>query len=460
MSVHGSAGRRDHGAHNVRLPALAASYASEGETRGRSSINDGDDQVVGQQAVTGGTHLSLFLEMVERLRSEYQGMLDTKDKQLAQKDKQYRDDIHKLIAQKDKQYRDDIHKLIAQKDKQYRDDIHKLTEEHRQDMQKKDEQLAKYLKMILEMQTQEMRPISAMQTPPALAPPTQVTPLPPSRPPPASIPPRNSRRVQTAAALSTDGQSRASGDIGNSDTNAKELWHLRLTELRARAKDAGYSAELLEDALDCEEPKAAVIKLLLHHPTESAAPEQEQEPQSQPQRQVAPTESSSVVNSRQHPVYRALESHQLEAHFEKLLALGVKRVEDLREMSQEDVDELQMKKFDRKKFVSAFLAETPHHHEVPPDGSSKPHHGVASSKEPATITVGGFSFEDGKHAMFSYQWDSQAEVVSVREYFASLGIPTWMVSDSTALVVMACYILVCWLHRISFCCLRRILMEG
>ena len=55
----------------------------------------------------------------------------------------------------------------------------------------------------------------------------------------------------------------------------------------------------------------------------------------------------------------------------------------------------------------------------------------------SVITVGGFSFEDGKHAMFSYQWDSQAEVISVREYFASLGIPTWMVSGSTVLVVMA-----------------------
>jgi len=129
-----------------------------------------------------------------------------------------------------------------------------------------------------------------------------------------------------------------------------------------------------------------------------------------------------------------------------LLELGVKRVEDLREMRQEDVNELEMKKFDRKKFLSAFLAETLHHHEVPPESSSKPHHGVASSKEPATITVGGFSFEDGKHAMFSYQWDSQAEVVSVREYFASLGIPTWMVSGSTVLVIMTCCILFCWLH--------------
>ena len=92
-----------------------------------------------------------------------------------------------------------------------------------------------------------------------------------------------------------------------------------------------------------------------------------------------------------------------------------------------DVDELEMKKFDRKRFVSTFLAETPHHHEVPSESSSKPHHGVASSKEPETNTVGGFSFEDGKHAMFSYQWDSQAEVISVREYFASSGIPTWMV---------------------------------
>ena len=38
---------------------------------------------------------------------------------------------------------------------------------------------------------------------------------------------------------------------------------LRLKELRSRAKQAGYSLELLEDVLDNDDPKAAVIELLL-----------------------------------------------------------------------------------------------------------------------------------------------------------------------------------------------------
>jgi lambda repressor-like predicted transcriptional regulator len=42
-----------------------------------------------------------------------------------------------------------------------------------------------------------------------------------------------------------------------------ELEGLRLKELRSRAKQAGYSVELLEDVLDNDDPKAAVIELLL-----------------------------------------------------------------------------------------------------------------------------------------------------------------------------------------------------
>jgi lambda repressor-like predicted transcriptional regulator len=42
-----------------------------------------------------------------------------------------------------------------------------------------------------------------------------------------------------------------------------ELEGLRLKELRSRAKQAGYSLELLEDVLDNDDPKAAVIELLL-----------------------------------------------------------------------------------------------------------------------------------------------------------------------------------------------------
>ena len=45
------------------------------------------------------------------------------------------------------------------------------------------------------------------------------------------------------------------------------------------------------------------------------------------------------------------------------------------------------------------------------------------------LKVDGLRFEGGKHVMFSYQWDCQSEVKSVREHFAKLGIPTWMDTD-------------------------------
>eukprot|EP01046_Picozoa_sp_COSAG06_P029309 COSAG06_NODE_2708_length_6408_cov_2.142970_1_plen_1860_part_00 len=199
----------------------------------------------------------------------------------------------------------------------------------------------------------------------------------------------------------------------------KDLEGMRLKELRTRAKEAGHSAELLEEAMDNDEPKAAVIELLLSPaPRTIQQPEEPQrQPEPEPEPEPAPLSASKAADQSEHPVYRALEAHQLEAHFAKLLEMGVKRVEDLEQLSQADVNELEMKKFDRTKFVSAFLTETPHH-------------GGLSGKDAMAITAsGGFSFEGGKHAMISYQWDNQREVTSVREHFSALGIPTWMDVD-------------------------------
>lgn len=204
-----------------------------------------------------------------------------------------------------------------------------------------------------------------------------------------------------------------------------ELASMRLTELRARAKEAGHSAEDLEEAIDSDEPKAAVIELLLSPPPVRLAkpqrapapqPEPEPDPESEP---VAQVRSLSSVPAGDHPLLRALEAHQLEAHFEKLLELGVKRVEDLEHMNESDVKQLGMLKFDRAKFVSAFITETPHH------GAT-----VSSDSRSSTAAVaatGCFRFEGDAHAMFSYQWDDQEHVVRVREHFESLGCPTWMV---------------------------------
>ena len=200
-----------------------------------------------------------------------------------------------------------------------------------------------------------------------------------------------------------------------------ELSDLRLKELRARAKQAGFSPELLEEAADSDEPKAAVIELLLSPAPRRSA--QEAEPEEEPvaeQAQALTRSVSSIPADPDHPIFRALEAHSLEAHFEKLLELGVKRIEDLEHMNESDVQQLGMLKFDHAKFISAFITETPHH-------------GVASTTSAgnsgAPVKGGGFSFEGGKHAMFSYNWDDQASVVRVREYFDSLGVPTWMDID-------------------------------
>eukprot|EP01045_Picozoa_sp_COSAG04_P044877 COSAG04_NODE_15448_length_531_cov_1.726852_1_plen_148_part_10 len=61
------------------------------------------------------------------------------------------------------------------------------------------------------------------------------------------------------------------------------------------------------------------------------------------------------LNQADDPVYQELESHRLQHLFGQLTQLGVKRVEDLEHITEADVDEMGMNKFDRAKFVSAFL---------------------------------------------------------------------------------------------------------
>ena len=209
------------------------------------------------------------------------------------------------------------------------------------------------------------------------------------------------------------------------DTKRQQLTGLRLRELRARAKEAGHSAVSLEAAADSDDPKTAVIELLLGPAPITRRVQTPLEPELQPEPQPQPALArsvSSVPAGPEHPVYRALEAHQLEAHFEKLLELGVKRVEDLEHVTQAELDELGMKRFDRQKFMSAFITEVPHHG-LAATGVGK------STATAAAAAVDGFCFEGGKHAMFSYQWDNQAQVINVREHFAARGIPTWMDVD-------------------------------
>ena len=41
--------------------------------------------------------------------------------------------------------------------------------------------------------------------------------------------------------------------------------------------------------------------------------------------------------------------------------MGVRRVEDLEQLTQADLGELKVTKFDRAKFMATFITQTPHH---------------------------------------------------------------------------------------------------
>jgi hypothetical protein len=253
-----------------------------------------------------------------------------------------------------------------------------------------------------------------------------------------------------------------------------ELSAMRLTKLIARAVSAGVSTEDLERAEDDEKGHAsALIDLVINteaearrgaapgpapapheHPRAStvlvneAEAQMEPQPEPEPQRQLQPEpepkpepqlepqpqpqpqpqldiqttaekhKSAVREDPAQHPVYRTLQSHQLEEHFEKLLAMGVKRVEDLQQLNQQELSSLGMNRFDRQKFMTAYLEDTPHH------GA------VSKAKEDTSVVItsaGGFTFEAGdQHAMLSYQWDDQDAVLATRDHLRGLGVPTWM----------------------------------
>ena len=55
----------------------------------------------------------------------------------------------------------------------------------------------------------------------------------------------------------------SSGTESAQDALRKELSALRLKELRRRAKAAGCSVDAIDDAVDCDDPKAALIEMVL-----------------------------------------------------------------------------------------------------------------------------------------------------------------------------------------------------
>ena len=73
--------------------------------------------------------------------------------------------------------------------------------------------------------------------------------------------------------------------------------------------------------------------------------------------------------------------------------------------------------------------ETPHHRKKAGGTESGSGTAAALGAELLSIQGAGITFSGGKHAMFSYQWDVQTEILRVRKHFAQIGIPVWMDVD-------------------------------
>jgi len=176
-----------------------------------------------------------------------------------------------------------------------------------------------------------------------------------------------------------------------------ELSGLKPSELEERALAAGVDEDQIDDAVDGDAPKETLIELIVAAGAATAG-------------------AASALHNPAHPVFRALAAQQLEIHVDKLLALGVKHVQDLGQLSEADISSLSMSKLDRGKFLSAFVSATPH----------------MGTPTADAIAAGGFIFENGQHCMLSYDWSVQEEVIAVRQHFQKLGIPT---CESSALSV-------------------------
>eukprot|EP01046_Picozoa_sp_COSAG06_P050892 COSAG06_NODE_8178_length_2247_cov_2.238827_1_plen_674_part_01 len=176
------------------------------------------------------------------------------------------------------------------------------------------------------------------------------------------------------------------------DVLRKELQGLRLKELRKRAKDAGVDSELLEDATDADDPKVAVIQLLM---TQSTAAEE--------------GEASLRVELQK---LRPKELRQ------RAKAIGV------------DADALEdaIDSASPKAAIIKLLVE--HESDLPNTAGDRPHFGSSTPKtQEAKRAARKGLLPAGKHAMISYQWDDQSKVIAARESLTKLGVPCWMDVD-------------------------------
>jgi hypothetical protein len=185
-----------------------------------------------------------------------------------------------------------------------------------------------------------------------------------------------------------------------------ELQGLRLKDLRKRARDGGIGAQLLEDAADADDPKSAVIELLMdkkEHNTSLTAQE---------------ADSEAALRSE-------LDTLRLKELRSRAKTAGVS-ADDLEDAADSD---------DPKGYVIQLLLAHGSSRVVAED---RPHFGGGGGggsggggskqvQKPPASRKG--ILPAGKHAMISYQWDDQAHVIDARKMLTKLGVPCWMDID-------------------------------
>ena len=148
---------------------------------------------------------------------------------------------------------------------------------------------------------------------------------------------------------------------------------------------------------------------------------------------------------RDDPFYVYLESLSLKKYYKSLHTIGVTQVEQLQDVTEEDITTMEVTRFDRRSFLSMISGQKN-------SNGSKPHKSVASNSRPhhGGIDESAHSNESGRllrnrsksksmdiehnilgdrHAMISYDWECQSEVISIRTALKKRGVKCWMDID-------------------------------
>ena len=200
-------------------------------------------------------------------------------------------------------------------------------------------------------------------------------------------------------------RSTAAGSQGMLDALRLELTQLKLSALRKRAMAESVDSQALDEADDSDDPKAAVVALLLEkHRAAGAGAALEQ---AQLLEELTPMKLSAL---RKRALAGGVESAAIEAVYDH-------------DDPKEALIELLIQQPTREAAVAA----------VP--SARRPHFGAAAESTPPPSTGGRKQAEaaslvpHGKHVMLSYQWDVQKEVLEVQSKLRGQRVNSWVDVD-------------------------------